>query len=212
MNDVDSLMETFATRVAPAGDEQQSDHQIAEMEAKVRVSLAIATRAAISGLDLPARTLELLEAGLARETEAVIALGTPATIVVLSGTPGCGKTTAAAWWLYLAAKEQRIRGLWVTAARLARWARYDDEQMGLLLKAPRLVVDDLGTEYLDERGAFMTTFDELLNERYAHRRPTVITTNLNAEAFRARYDMRVVDRLREDGSFMEIESPSLRST
>jgi hypothetical protein len=210
LNDVDEFMEHIAKRAAPAEDEQ-SDHHIAEMEAKVRLSLSIATRAAISGLDLPARTLELLEAGLARETEAVLTLGTPATIAVLSGTPGCGKTTAAARWLYLAAKEQRIRGLWVTAARLARWARYDDAEMAVLLKAPRLVVDDLGTEYLDERGAFMTTFDELLNERYAHRRPTVITTNLNAEAFRARYDLRVVDRIREDGTFMEIESPSLRS-
>jgi hypothetical protein len=210
LNDVSELLEKLGQRVRPPGD-GQADHHMAEMLAEIRKSLFTATQAAVNALDLPTRTLELLVGGLVRDTEAVLELGEPPVIAVLSGVPGCGKTTAAARWLYLGATEKRIRGFWVTAARLGRWARYDDEEMRRLTHVPRLVVDDLGTEYVDEKGAFMTTFDELLNERYAHRRPTVITTNLNGDAFKERYDLRVVDRIREDGAFRVIESKSLRS-
>jgi len=173
---------------------------------------AEAARLAVAALELPERALALLTAGAARDTEAVQALAKPCAITVLSGAPGCGKTVAAAKWLFDRARQtQRCDGKWLTAARLARWPRYSDADMQPLMLAGRLVLDDLGTEYLDERGSFMATLDELLNERYARQRPTVITTNLNADAFKARYAERIVDRIREDGRFAALASPSLRS-
>lgn len=173
---------------------------------------AEAARIAIAALELPERALALLTAGAARDTEAVQALAKPCAITVLCGAPGCGKTVAAAKWLFDRTREtQRCDGKWLTAARLARWPRYSDSDMEPLMSVGRLVLDDLGTEYLDEKGSFMATLDELLNERYARQRPTVITTNLNAGGFKTRYAERIVDRIREDGQFVALASASLRS-
>jgi hypothetical protein len=173
---------------------------------------AEAASAAVAQLELPERVQVLLEAGGLKDTEAMGVLAAPAALVVVSGTPGCGKTVAAAKWLYDFSKSTQRAGFWLTAARLARWPRYDDSDMERLLRPPRLVLDDLGTEYLDDKGSFMATLDELINERFARKRPTVITTNLNAAAFKARYHERIVDRIREDGRFVSLASPSLRST
>lgn len=171
---------------------------------------AQASRDAVEALDLPARALRLLWAENVRETEAVLALRETSTTTVLSGGTGCGKTVAAAGWLFHAARDSRTRGVWVTGARIARWDRYSNREMDKLLLPPRLVVDDLGGEFLDDRGSFMALLEELINERYACERPTVLTTNLNAAAFKARYGERVADRIRDDGKFVVIASGSMR--
>jgi DNA replication protein DnaC len=100
--------------------------------------------------------------------------------------------------------------VWVTAAKLARWERYDEEAMNKLLRTPRLVIDDLGGEYLDKGGFYASLLDELINERQSSSRPTIMTTNLAAEAFKARYGERIVDRIREGGRFFECGNASLR--
>jgi DNA replication protein DnaC len=202
---IDGFLEGIAAR-PPQGDPEP------DWLAEARRKGVEAARVAVQGLDLPERAHALLESGAVRTTEAVLALEKAGGITVLSGLPGCGKTVAAAKWMWdFARQTQRPGGLWVTATRLARWPRYDDREMERLLSAPRLVVDDLGTEFLDVGGSFMATLDEVINERYAKRRPTVITTNLNATTFKARYEERIVDRIREDGQFVVIASPSLRS-
>lgn len=172
---------------------------------------AQAAHDAVDTLDLPARPLRLLWSEKVRETEAVLALRATGTTTVLSGGPGCGKTVAAASWLFTAARDSGVRGMWVTGARIARWERYSNREMDKLLLPPRLVVDDLGGEFLDDRGSFMALLEELVNERYACERPTVLTTNLNAAAFKARYGERVADRIRDDGKFVVIASGSMRS-
>lgn len=201
------LLKTIAAR-APEGPADAAPDWLEE----ARRNGQLAVRVAIADLDLPERALALLEAGTVRQTEAISVLAKPAAIVVLSGTPGCGKTVAAAKWLYDFAQKTQRAGFWLTASRLARWPRYSDHDMERLLKPPRLVIDDLGTEFLDEKGSFMATLDEVLNERYAHKRATIITTNLNLAAFKLRYEERIVDRIREDGRFVSLASPSLRST
>ena len=143
------------------------------------------------------------------ETPSTVALEAPAALVVLSGGVGCGKSLAAAAWL-LAGQLEGVRGLWMTAARLARWPRYDEDRMSELLTVRRLVIDDLGDEYLDEKGAYLSLLDEVVNERYGNARPTVLTTNLNAVAFKIRYGPRIADRIREAGKFESVDGPSLR--
>lgn len=164
-----------------------------------------AREAQIAALKIPPRLLAIILGGPIAKTEATEALVVAPLIVCLSGNPGNGKTVAAASWLF-----QRQTGLFVTAAQLARWERYDSTQMAKLLGAPSLVVDDLGTEYQDAKGNFMAIFDELLSHRYDHNLPLVLTTNLDAEAFSVRYGARVVDRLREVGDFKSIAAPSMR--
>lgn len=137
-------------------------------------------------------------------------------ILVLAGDVGRGKTVAAAWWLIEAAAARR-RPLFVSAARLSRWERYDPAEMDRLLLASRLVIDDLGEEFNDTKGNFLAVLDETIADRVANRRPTVITTNLTAvDMFGAkpedggRYGIRIRDRIRESGRWQSFAGPSMR--
>jgi DNA replication protein DnaC len=100
--------------------------------------------------------------------------------------------------------------MFMTAARLSRLSKFDDEMMGRVLRAVRLVIDDLAVEYADEKGFFRSLLDEVINERYGNRLPTLITTNLAADLFKERCGERITDRVREAGRFVSLDNPSLR--
>jgi|TARA_Y100000296_G_C5153464_1_gene247682 DNA replication protein DnaC len=136
--------------------------------------------------------------------------------LVLSGGKGTGKSTAAAVWLYentpTEAPSYKSR-YWWTGTRIARTNGYNKDYEKML-ESQYMVIDDLGIEYLDKNGNFLQRLDELMDERYSNFRRTVITTNLNAEAFKERYGDRVSDRLRESfsagGQYVEIPEESMR--
>lgn len=155
--------------------------------------------------EIPPNFMKLCRDGSLEVTEATSELRDDDRMVCLSGNPGCGKTVAAADWLW-----RRLPGLFVKSARLARWERYDNEAMNRLLRCPRLVIDDLGTEFQDAKGNFMAILDELIDVRHDHSRPTVMTTNLDAAAFKLRYGERIADRIREDGRFVSLSGGSMR--
>ncbi len=128
------------------------------------------------------------------------------SVLVLSGQPGCGKTTAAAvWGLACPQPPQFLR-----ATTFAASSRYDQEQRDGWLHASALVLDDLGSEYADAKGNFLVNLDELVDTFYGDRRPLLITTNCTDSEFKARYGARIVDRIRECGVFCGIRSGSLR--
>ncbi|MCG8423877.1 MAG: ATP-binding protein [Proteobacteria bacterium] len=137
-------------------------------------------------------------------------------VLVLAGPVGCGKTTAAARWLtqstsrgtYLEPYPRRFLAI----AELARLNRFNAAAMEPVEQAAALVVDDLGAEFLDDKGGFASLFDAVMDARYRHLLPTVITTNLRSDEFRARYGERTVDRLREHGQFVELAGKSLRTS
>ena len=135
-------------------------------------------------------------------------------LLALSGGAGCGKTIAAAWWLGEMfdpepwTTQSRVRFL--SASGLEQLSRYDREEMQDIRRCPALVIDDLGTEYLDRKGQFVSLLDGLLDYRYADERDTIITTNLTAKEFRESYGERIADRIREWGSFVSVNEPSLR--
>lgn len=204
----------------------------AERKEQARRARADAIRRAVSvelaDAGVPPKDLALIASGELAVTPGTDAVNGAHTLLVLSGMRGCGKTVAASTWLHRWAAdvyEQRqgpddanvvrpVRGLgavFVTAARLSRWSRYDDAAMDRLIKAPRLVIDDLGAEFMDERGSYLCLLDEVVNERYAAARPTVMTTNLGAPEFRERYGERIADRIREAGRFVSLPNPSMRS-
>lgn len=139
-----------------------------------------------------------------------------AILFVLSGPLGCGKTTAAAQWLTLAGDRgtyvKTKPRLFLPIATCMRLNRYDDAVLHRVERALALVLDDLGAEYLDQKGAFVSLLDSLIDARYRHLLPTVITTNLRSSEFKARYGPRTIDRIRERGDFIEIQSPSLRAS
>lgn len=157
---------------------------------------------------VPDQMIKLLWEKQPKETEASKLLTTalkvtpPPTIVVLSGGVGCGKSCAAALW----AIEKGAK--FITANELARVSPYDEKATDLA-KIKALVIDDLGCEYLDPKGFFLSHLDGLINDRYSNGRETVITTNLDAEGFR-RYGERILDRIREAGKFLKVGGQSMR--
>ncbi len=92
----------------------------------------------------------------------------------------------------------------------AAGSRYAIEHRELWQDANALVLDDLGAEYLDAKGSFLVDLEALVDEYYGSQRPLVITTNLTAAGFKARYGARVVDRFREVGTWFSMDGASLR--
>lgn len=130
-------------------------------------------------------------------------------VLVISGAPGTGKTCAAAYWLTLrSAKHPHVATrdpLFMTAAKIARTSSFDDAKLERIELAEKLVIDDLGVEYADDKGAFAAKLDMIIDARYEHLLPTVITTNLDAQRFKARVGARIVSRLEETGHFARVE-------
>jgi hypothetical protein len=88
--------------------------------------------------------------------------------------------------------------LWISAPELERLSRRKwSPEFEELERAPILVVDDLGEELRSEESVAMIS--SLLTCRMGARLPTIITTNLNGQAFQGRYGERIVDRVRQSG-------------
>lgn len=160
--------------------------------------------------EIPPRVWPFLDAGSDSEASRAVGrfMSSDATFLVLAGQVGCGKTVAAC-----SALDQR-GGLFVKAAGVTR-ARFDDSAWAKVLSARVLVVDDLGTESLDQGGWAAGALAELFDHRYDWQAKTVLTTNLDTEPFRARYceadGGRFLSRLREAGIFEVVAQESLRS-
>jgi DNA replication protein DnaC len=127
--------------------------------------------------------------------------------LVISGPPGCGKTVAATWW---AARREQAPAF-VRATTFAASSRYDRDTRAGWFGASALVLDDLGSEYLDTKGSFLVDLDELVDVFYGDRKPLVITTNCSVSDFGRRYGARVVDRIRECGTFWSTDDKSMRA-
>jgi DNA replication protein DnaC len=204
---------------------EQREREAAAARAAYENNLKANAAKLVADLGLPPRALEAAFLSL-DDTDATASARNCRDMLVLSGRAGCGKTVAAVAWVLAFVNDpgswaaeshsERLarfrprKPVWVTAARLARWERYDEDKMGELLKTPRLVVDDLGGEYMDKGGFYASLLDEIVNERQAASRPTIFTTNLDAEAFKSRYGDRIVDRIREGGRFVACSGASLR--
>jgi DNA replication protein DnaC len=131
-----------------------------------------------------------------------------ATFLVLGGDVGVGKTVAAAHAI------AQHGGVFRKASQITRMSQFDGEAWGRLYAARLLVIDDLGTEPLDQGGWGLTALLDLFDRRYDDRARTLITTNLNIDDFRARYSKdggRFMDRLREAGKWITVVGPSLRT-
>jgi DNA replication protein DnaC len=196
---------------------ERSEHLRRAMLEGIRSAAGIPVRA-WPFLDKPERTTAYVAAedfGASSES-----------ILVLAGGVGCGKTVAASAWLERAlvahdAKiwergfrtEREARGSVVKAIDLARAGTFDREFWDDLSAVDFLVVDDLGTEPLDDKGWMVANIRALIDQRYDAERKTILTANLNFDGFRARYCAdggRLLDRIKERGAFVEIADGSLR--
>lgn len=147
----------------------------------------------------------------------------------LLGPVGVGKTAAALWFLdaprvttepadpwsgETRTVTREASGRFVTAEQLAKASTYAGEFWDGIRDASRLVIDDLGTERLDDKGWALTNLTALLSHRHAHELPTLITANLTRKAIEERYAShdggRLRDRLAESAWPVELTGPSLR--
>jgi DNA replication protein DnaC len=194
-----------AWEASPEGIDFLARAKLAEL-AEVTEAHAERRRTLLSDARIPERYWFMAVAE-PHETEAVKALRQEvAGLVVLSGAPGCGKTAAVSWWLSRAPGSK-----FITAAKLSRISKWGDE-VKELIKATRLGIDDLGVEFADDKGFFVSLLDDVINERYSRQRPTVITTNMQAPLFSSRYKGRIVDRVDEFCGFTSLSGGSLRGS
>jgi DNA replication protein DnaC len=214
--------------VLPAGvlegiDWEARDREVAAERARLDAELE-AKRLLEVGRDLaergaPVDDIARVTSGGLEETEALVAVQAAiaggSKLFVLGGPPGIGKTTAACYWLIHArAVTTLVRtrpALFIRAGQLARWDRFGQEAMRDLERARALVVDDLGVEFDDTKGAFRSLLDEVVDARYAASLPTLLTTNLAGPAFKERYHERIADRVRGAGGFIALRGESMRA-
>jgi DNA replication protein DnaC len=163
------------------------------------------TRKTFSDAGVPARAIEAA-AGQVIVTVALKQSLRDDALVVLAGEPGRGKSVAACAWLM--AGNCSVR--WVSAGSLSRGIAYDEEAFQKLARVGRLVIDDVGTEYQDQKDRYLATFSELVDARFGNKRPTLLTTNLTAAVFKERYGERLASRINEDGAFIACGGPDLR--
>lgn len=136
-------------------------------------------------------------------------------LLILAGGVGAGKTTAATW---IALKSQDPRPAFVRVNELERRGRYNKAFDELLEQKTSLVIDDVGAEFLDGKGAFRSLMDEIIDSFYANRRTLILTTNLRPkrksedeqEQFFERYGERAWSRLTQSGVWVDCGTRDLR--
>jgi hypothetical protein len=143
-----------------------------------------------------------------KETEAVIAvrrlLAGEGVLLVLSGIPGCGKSSGAAFAL------AGNSGIWVHAPDLARPPLDGDSGDDRMRSCGLQVRDDVGTEH-SPSGYAGSRICGVLEHRESHMRPSILTTNLTGEEFVARYGDRMKSRLNGDPlGFVHVAGLDLR--
>ncbi|HET6613630.1 MAG TPA: hypothetical protein VFG83_16640 [Kofleriaceae bacterium] len=129
-------------------------------------------------------------------------------LLVLSGGVGCGKTTAAVWWL---SRHGGTAPMFVRAGGLEAAGRYDRAVRAMWTASSALCIDDVGAEYADGRGNWISLLDEIADFYHGEMRPLIMTTNIEkAVTFRQRMGDRISSRIREDGGWCPIGGDDLR--
>lgn len=125
--------------------------------------------------------------------------------LAMIGERGQGKTVAACWLL------AQYGGYYVDAPELVRlrssWNDKDRERYDYLLHARLLVIDDLGTEVLDDDAR--ATFAQVVNRRQADCK-TMLTGNMTFEVMAQRYDERAIERIQHSGIIAELDDVNMR--
>jgi DNA replication protein DnaC len=128
--------------------------------------------------------------------------------LVLAGRKGTGKTFAMARAVW------EFGGRYVDAQQLVASGTFEGSTWLDLGSCSLLAIDELGAEYPNP--AFEANLYALLDRRYRQGRRTIIATNLNAPAFKARYCEngldRLLERLKTGGRWLSLDGPSLRKS
>lgn len=185
------------------------------MSSKAAPRYLLEHRRRMERMGVDADTLDALGPDRLRET-ALIAVARRfaeadrehARFLLLSGPRGTGKSVAAAWalreflvqrpdWSQPSGGHAPEDGGWTlmaTFARISGYAAEDKAWFESLCTTRALVLDDFGAEFAGPFGKAM--LEELVMRRHAKRLRTVLTSNLDLAALKARLDERLYDRIR----------------
>lgn len=137
-----------------------------------------------------------------------IAPGSGELLLFLGGAVGTGKSLSAAWAAAFNG------GHFAHAFRLIQAGTYDREFWEFVREPQLLVLDDMGAEPQDSKGHGLANVANLLAERHAALKQTIVTTNLPKDAFMAAYcqgpGLRIRDRVREGGVWFNVAGESMR--
>ncbi len=126
-------------------------------------------------------------------------------LLLLAGPFGTGKSVAAGYAI------KRSPGRWMHASEIAKAAGFKHEdRMAELQGARLLVIDEIGGEFNDASGWGRAALTTLLLTRYAEKRRTIMTMNLDGKAWKTYADPRILDRLAGDGTVFGAVGESLR--
>jgi hypothetical protein len=127
--------------------------------------------------------------------------------LVLAGGPGTCKTGSACWAL-----SQVEGGQYVESVDLIAVAIEDKPRWLNLRRAPLVVLDDVGTEGADSKGAYSRYLHALANGVYGDCRKLILPLNVEPQTFKAEYGERLADRIREGGRWRIVKGVSVRGT
>lgn len=139
--------------------------------------------------------------------------------LILAGRPGTGKTHLACALAAHAIHEKDMSPIFVTASKMIRKIREtyrrdaehtEQEVINHLRDADLLVIDEVGIQRGTESEEHLLF--EVINERNAFFKPTVLISNLNAAEMKAYIGERAMDRMREGGGkFISFDWDSYRA-
>lgn len=134
--------------------------------------------------------------------------------LVLIGNPGCGKTQAGTWAAFQLLTRNNFAPWCARCPRVSERSLYGmeaEEYRWRCATAAVLLLDDLGEgeQRSEKRGAWRAWVDDVLTQRHAERRKTIITTNRTVPELKAWLTERITDRLRE-GTVISTNDASMR--
>lgn len=133
------------------------------------------------------------------------------TVIAILGTVGVGKTTACAL-ASMRALLDRKSVVYVKEPTLLRWRKFlrHEKDLDRVLSADLLIIDELGTCLAKDHDDARMAILEVVDDRLAVGR-TMLLGNLSRASLGARYDARLIDRLSEVGTIVDVSGASLRS-
>jgi hypothetical protein len=147
--------------------------------------------------------LEMLEVG-----PTLLADGLQETML---GDPRTGKSLAG-WFLACMAEELGPGfEISIRVSELVQLAVPKPEQFNRIMQSRGLVqLDDLGAQARKVSGWDQEKLEDVIDWRYQHMLPTLITSNLNEAELRAEYGERIYTRLQQWGYFFEPEKAEVK--
>lgn len=137
--------------------------------------------------------------------------------LVLTGSPGTGKTHLACAIGGAVIREHLASVKFATVARLLRYIKDtyrkdstigEQDAINHLIDPDLLIVDEVGIQVGSEHEKLLMF--EVLNARYQELRPTILISNLDAGELETFLGHRVMDRYRECGSVLAFDWQSYR--